>query len=143
MDWKTLVCLLVGGAGAVASVNHLLQAYSPDTPGQGVGRDSALVDQQLVNKVKSRLRDEPEVVDILFERGAEVRWVVAVSGRGKHRIRYAWLVCNTLHKAGVSLIQEQVQVVDFYRFVHNKGNSRLASLGTVACDVGSYKRGPD
>jgi len=83
----------------------------------------------------SALRKEPEIVDLMYDRDAAVKWTIGVKDDGSKRFGYASFICLRLSELGVTEDNTVVRIVDISRFRSSGGDAREASLGGVSCET--------
>lgn len=85
------------------------------------------------------LREEPKVIDLVYDPELVVPWTIGVADDGTPRIGYAEYVCLVLREHGVVDRSTSVRIIDYHRFMRNGGDSHDASLGHVDCQTGLSK----
>jgi len=90
--------------------------------------------QQLVDKVKTKLLDEPKIVDVMYQPNG-VQWHVAVADDGSNRNGYASYICDVLKEHNLVTEDTIVRVVDISRVMAGEPASRDTSLGSMRCST--------
>jgi hypothetical protein len=81
----------------------------------------------------AKLKSEPRVRDILFDKGQAVEWNIGVFDDGTRRYGFGQYVCEVLKEEGALRSDTQVRIVDIAKVVREKVPPKAANLGTVDC----------
>lgn len=90
-------------------------------------------------EAEAELRSWPQVIDMLYQPGMAVPWIIGVKDDGTKRYGLAMSACDTIKQHGAADDSTVVRIVDFSRFMASGGNARGASLGSVECKTYEHR----
>lgn len=82
---------------------------------------------------EAAIRAEAKVIDLLYQPGMPVEWIVSVQDDGTKRYGLASSFCDIIKAHGAANDRTIVRIVDHARMISSGGYARGASLGSVAC----------
>lgn len=90
-----------------------------------------------IEGAKAAIKAEKKVIDLVYQPGEAVQWLIGVKDDGTPRHGYAQYICNVLSEHGLSMKGAWVRIVDYRRFMLD-GDHHAASLGSVECGSGQH-----
>lgn len=94
------------------------------------------VDRAIAQKALDAIRDESNVIDVLYDPNLAVDWTVAVRNDGSRRTGLADYFCIVLSDHHAVAPTTNVRIVDHAALMANGGDFRAASLAHVDCNSG-------
>lgn len=85
---------------------------------------------------EAALRQEPRVIDYVYDPDAAFQWTIGVKDDGSPRFGYAEYFCLRMKQEGLPIANTMVRIVDYAKYMEPGGNGRDASLGSVRCSDG-------
>lgn len=89
-----------------------------------------------VTAFKAALRQEPKVIDFVYDPNAAFQWTVGVKDDGSRRYGYADYLCQRMEQEGLPVGETMIRIVDYAKYMEPGGNGIDASLGSVRCSDG-------
>ena len=94
------------------------------------------IDPAKLDAAKASIRNEPKVIDFVYDPEASVEWTIGVKDDGSPRLGFAEYFCLRLGELGVRTDRTAVRIVDYRKYMAPGGNGQDASLGAVECSSG-------
>ena len=128
---------------SIAIIALVITSCSADAPPAGQPASEAAVepptriDARAAEAAVAALKQEPKVIDLVYDPLAAVEWTIGVKDDGSPRFGLAEYVCTRLSELGASDDRTTVRIVDLKRYMQPGGNGSDADLGTVECATGT------